>query len=153
MPIKERLPKERRHQLNADQEQELWLGPTRRGSAFTDAAQAQWAWQSNRDRLMQRYARDGRRPMAWWAFESPIKFPGYDRQQAALCAAGLLTEGERAELLTWWRQEFDKAQAPGFTFCAGPGIFLRGVEATHQHYRWADIPAELVKQWQLAMAA
>ena len=40
MPVKERTPKERRHQLNHEEEQELWLGPTRRGSVFESAAQA-----------------------------------------------------------------------------------------------------------------
>ena len=39
MPVKERTPKERRHQLNHEEEQELWLGPTRRGSVFESAAQ------------------------------------------------------------------------------------------------------------------
>ena len=69
--------------------------------------------------------------------------------------ANLLSEAEASELVAWWRQEFDKAQAPGFTFCAGPGLFLRGVEATRQHVAWADIPAELVEQWseQLVPAA
>ena len=147
MPVKERTPKERRHQLNHEEEQELWLGPTRRGSVFESAAQAQWAWTSNRDGLMLRYARDGRRPLAWWRFESSLAWPGRDRERSALFRAGVLSEDERAELVAWWRQEFDKAQAPGFTFCAGPGNFVKGADARREHYRWADVPLELVKEW------
>ena len=61
--------------------------------------------------------------------------------------ARVLSEDERAELVAWWRQEFDKAQAPGFTFCAGPGNFVKGADARREHYRWADVPLELVKEW------
>jgi hypothetical protein len=156
MPVKERTPKERRHQLNHEQEQELWLGPTRRGSAFADAAQAQWAWTSNRNLLMQRYARGARRPLAWWKFESSVAWPGRDHERAALFRAEVLADDERAELVACWRAEFDKAQQDGFRFCAGLGRFLQGATARRAHYRWADIPNELVQRWsaqQLTTAA
>jgi hypothetical protein len=32
---------------------------------------------------------------------------------------GLLFDNERAELLTRWREEFDRAQEPGFAHCIG----------------------------------
>ena len=154
MPLKTRTPKTQRHQLTGDQEMELWLGPSRRGSAFTDRTQAQWGWQSNRDRLMQRYACGGRHPLAWWRFEAgELRYPGHDRERSTLYAAGLLTADARRELLAWWRQEFETAQQDGFTFCQGPGLFLRGIEARRAHFAWADVPAELVEQWSAEQVA
>jgi hypothetical protein len=57
--------------------------------------------------------------MAWWAYDAPFPYPGYDHEQAALYEANLLAEEEKAELLTQWRLYFDKAQEPGFGFCTG----------------------------------
>jgi hypothetical protein len=96
---------------------------------------------------MQRYACDGRRPLGWWKFEAPFEYPGRCCERSVLYTAGLLAEQEQAELLTWWRQEFEKAQAPNFWFCQGPGRFLEGTDARREHLRWADVPAELVEQW------
>jgi hypothetical protein len=85
--------------------------------------------------------------MGWWRFEAPIKYPGYDREQSALFGARLLSEEESRELLTWWREQFERAQRSDFFFCSGPGSFLHGPAARREHFRWADIPTELVKKW------
>jgi hypothetical protein len=106
------------------------------------------AWVRNRDRLLPGY-RHGRRPAAWWRFESPIKYPGYDREQSTLYAAGLLTEEESAELVGWWSEQYTRAQDPNFFYCRGPGDILKGAIARREHYKWADIPRALLRQWTL----
>jgi hypothetical protein len=77
--------------------------------------------------------------MAWWSYEAPIPWPGYERERSTLYAAGLLGEDEKAELEAEWRREFDRAQEPGFTICLGPGEHLEGAAARRVHFRWADI--------------
>jgi hypothetical protein len=114
--------------------------------AFRDESEHRDAWVRNRDRLLAWY-RHARRPQAWWHFEAPFRYPGYDREQSTLYAAGLLTAEELAELDGFWREEFDRAQQPDFFHCEGPGRFLKGEPAKRAHYQWADIPRALVKQW------
>jgi hypothetical protein len=123
MPTK-RLPLQRppRGQLTASQEQELWLGPSPHlGPLFSDAEHVRAAWFQHRARLLERHGAHGRRPMAWWAFEAPIEHPGRDRERSTLYQAGLLAEAERAELLRYWREQFDRAHDPNFFCCMGPG--------------------------------
>ena len=110
----ERKPLHRAHRsrLNADQEMELWLGPGHRGSAFAGETHRAWAWTRHRDRLMELFARNGKRPWGWWRFEAPFPFPG-QREQAALFEAGFLTEAEVAELTAMWRKDFERAQIRG----------------------------------------
>jgi hypothetical protein len=108
----DRKPLHRAHRsrLDAEQEMELWLGPSHRGSAFASEADRQWAWTRHRDRLMELFARNGKRPWGWWAFETELRYPGHGREQAALYEAGLLTEVEVAELVAQWRRDFERAQ-------------------------------------------
>ena len=87
----------RRGRLNHAQEMTLLYGPDPRWDAFRSEEEYRDAWERNRDRILAAY-RQGRRPMAWWTFEAPIKFPGYERQQSALFEAGLLGEEERPRL-------------------------------------------------------
>ena len=120
----ERLPLRRppRGRLTASQEQELWLGPSPHlGPLFADAEHVRAAWFQHRARLLELFGSHGRRPQAWWAFEAQIKYPGPDRERSKLYEAGLLVEAERAELLAYWREEFDRAHGPDFFCCMGPG--------------------------------
>jgi hypothetical protein len=96
---------------------------------------------------MEMFASNGRRPLAWWEFESPIPWPGYERQQSALFEAGLLTEVEAAGLTTWWRAQFERAQQPDFSYCLGPMRWVKGSRARREQYAWADIPPSLVRKW------
>jgi hypothetical protein len=136
----------RRGRLSHDQEMTLLYGEEPRWFSVPTEAEHRDAWARNRDRILASH-RHGRRPMAWWRFEAPIKFPGYEHQQSALFEAGLLTEEERAELASWWREQFERAQRADFFFCEGPGSFFRGSVARRKHYAWADIPRELVRKW------
>jgi hypothetical protein len=70
--------------ITATQEMELWMGRSRHGSAFRDDEQARRLWVEHRDRLMQLFANNGRRPQAWWKFEAPFKYPGFNRERSAL---------------------------------------------------------------------
>src|SRR5262249_20063389 len=55
-------------------------------------------------------------------------------------------ETELAELIPEWREEYEKANEPNFSYCTGHG-WLRGEAAKRAHYRWAGIPPALVKKW------
>jgi len=101
----------------------------------------------HRDAIMSTWARNGRRPQGWWIFESGVRYPGYAVERSWLFERGLLGEEEARELAAWWREEFTKAQGPGFTLCLGPASFLYGAAARRELYREIDIPASLVRQW------
>ena len=132
--------------LAFSQEQELWLGictyPT-----FESEEERREAWERHRARLMDQFAHNGRRPAAWWTYEAPIPFPGRDVEQSTLFEAGLLGEGEAADLVEWWRSEFERASKPGFSYCQGPGAWQDGAAAREAHYAWADIPRCLLEKW------
>jgi hypothetical protein len=136
----------RRGRLNHAEEMTLIYGPDPRWDAFDTDEEARTAWAQHRDRLLAGY-RHGRRPMAWWTLESPVAFPGYEHQQATLFEANLLEPEERAELERWWHEQFERAQAVDFWFTVRPGVILTGEPARKAHYRWADIPASLRKEW------
>jgi hypothetical protein len=96
----------RRCELNGEQEMELWLGPSHNGTAFSSDEERLDAWLHHRPRLMAWHAQNGRRPYAWWRYESPIPYPGDERRQSALFEAGLLEEKEARDLVTWWKRQF-----------------------------------------------
>src|SRR5262249_28644407 len=133
------------------QMQELWLGPNpSHGSLFSSREELQAAWEKHRDEVMRLWGSHGRRPMAWWEFDAgDLKHPGYSRERSTLWRAGVLTEAEKAELERDWRREFETAQTPDFTMNTGCEI-LTGDRARTAHYRWADVPHELVKRWEKA---
>ena len=136
----------RRGRLNHAEEMALIYGPDPRWDAFDTDEEARTAWAQHRERLLAG-CRHGRRPMAWWTLESPVAFPGYEHQQATLFEADLLEPEERAALVEWWHNQFERAWDPNFFHCAGPGKFFHGAIARRKHYAWADIPASLRKEW------
>jgi hypothetical protein len=132
----------------------LLSGPADRwDDAFAYEGEVYEAWNQHRAQILS-YYRGGRRPWAWWAFESATPFPGHDRERGVLFEAGLLGEEERAELVAHWRARFVQAQQPGFMFCVGfakpsdtTATWLKGAAARRAHYRWAGIPRSLLKEW------
>jgi hypothetical protein len=124
-----------RAELTDAQEHFLLYGPKHReDDAFADENEVLAAWAQHRARLLLGCS-GGRRPWGFWKIDHPeLPWRGYDRQRSILYKAGLLTEQERDELVAWWRAEFEKVQR-------------LDDEARRKHYRWADIPHELVRQW------
>ena len=135
-----------RGRLTHTQSMVLRYGPDPRWDAFHSEEEHRDAWARNRDRLLAAYRHD-RRPMAWWRFEAPFPFPGYEREQSTLFDAGLLDEEEAAALVREWRREFERAWEPHFFHCSGPGRFFSSALGRRKHYRWADVPLPLALRW------
>jgi hypothetical protein len=136
-----------RRGLSATQEMAFWLGTP---ATFASEDEARELWFVHRDRLLELFGRPGRKPMAWWKYEAAehgLTWPGYDLERSTLFAANLLTEEEHSQLLVGWRREFEKAQAANFSLTLSPERILHGQAARAAHYRWADIPAPLVRRW------
>ena len=148
----DRKPLHRAHRsrLDAEQEMELWLGPSHRGSAFGSESERVAAWLKHRDRLMTAWAKHGKRPDGWWRYESPVPRPRFGTEQSTLYEMELLAPEERAELETRWREQFERAWDTNFFHCEGPGRFFHGAPARKRHYKWADIPASLLAEWSAA---
>jgi ABC transporter substrate binding protein len=143
----ERKPLHRAHRgrLTHAEQMVLQYGPDPRWDAFRTEEEYREAWALNRDRLLACYP-PGRRPMAWWRFESLIAYPGHDREQATLYQSGLLGEEEAAALVTEWRREFLRAHGPHFFHC-GAGRILKGAAARRAHYKWMGAPKALLAHW------
>ena|SRR5262249_22003225 len=139
--------------ITSTQEMELWLGPSRGGSAFSSDEQRRRAWVEHRDRLMGYWANGGRRPQAWWKYESPIPWPGFNLERSTLWAAGLLSADEARQLEKNWHEEFNCSLAPGFAFHDGPRGILTGWEAHIAHLVFNDTPAILAERWAVGDAA
>jgi hypothetical protein len=114
---------------------------------FETREELQAAWTRGRDRVMALFGTAGRRPMGWWEFDRPKLRYCFERERSILYRAGVLGADEKAKLEAEWRRDFERAQDPNFSHCLGQGRFLRGEEARKAHYRWADIPRELLRQW------
>jgi hypothetical protein len=120
--------------LSYSEIQELWLGACN-SSVFNSPEELRDAWARGRDVVMRLWARGGRRPQGWWAFEAgDLRYPGYSRERSVLWRANVLTADERAELEAAWAQAFDAA---------------RGMSAQErrEHLAHHDVPHELVKLW------
>jgi hypothetical protein len=115
--------------------QELWLGPhPTTGSCFCTREELVAAWAAGRAVVMRLWGSHGRRPQAWWAFDTELKYPGYYRERSFLWQHDLLGSEERGEVEAEWRQEFDAARG-------------MGARERREHYEHHDIPAELVTAW------
>jgi hypothetical protein len=136
--------------LTLSELQELWLGPnSSQGSLFHDRQELESAWAQGRAVVMRLWGSHGRRPAGFYEFEYAGRRPPYDLERSTLWREGLLTAEERAELEREWEVEFAAAQTPNFMLNTGHEI-LKDDEARAAHYRWADIPHELVKRWTAA---
>ena len=147
----ERVPlqRPRRGHVTSAQWQELWLGPNPSGSVFTSREELKSAWERAREKMMASLS-PGRRPCAFYEFEWSGRRPPYFEEQSTLWRLGKLTPEEQITLEHEWKVEFDRAQAPDFTLNDGSDELLKGDCARAAHYRWADIPAALIRRWQAA---
>lgn len=124
----------------------MWLGPGPNGSLFADRAELVAAWTQHSRLVLRLFAHGGRRPLIWWEF-SGFRYPGIDRERSFLFEHDQLEPDERAELIGYWRGEFERTRAPDFAICVGPGRWLDGDSARHVHLRLCDCPRGLVEQW------
>jgi hypothetical protein len=119
--------------------QELWLGPAAGGSFFSTREELHDAWIRLRDVVMAEWAKDGRRPMAWWqhdARELGLKYPGDEREQSYLFEHGALREDERTMLMHDWKLKFDATYAAGLS-----------AAERRERFREIDLPELLRRQW------
>jgi hypothetical protein len=124
----------------------LLYGPADRwGDAFADEWEVYESWNQHRARILGRY-RGGRRPWAWWAFESGRSHPG-NHEASTLYAMGVFSDEEYTEVVAWWHEQYLRAWGPHFFHCEGPGRLFTGPIARRKHYAWADIPKNLLMQW------
>src|SRR5215469_370777 len=123
------LRRSHRTTMTATQEMELWLGPGSNGSSFESDEHRREVWVRYRDKVMRQWGKHGRRPYAWWYYESAAFGVGHGRHPGAHERsilfefpefASVLTPEERAELEAYWRREFDRSWDEHFFFCAGP---------------------------------
>jgi hypothetical protein len=146
----ERVPlqRPRRGHVGSQALQELQFGPSPYlGSVFASREELVDAWQRARERLMA-MSNPGRRPAAFYEIEHPGVRRSYDTERSDLWRKGLLTAEETVTLEREWKAEFAKAQADNFLVNDGSGELLRGDCARQAHYRWADIPRELIRRWE-----
>jgi hypothetical protein len=139
-----------RSRLTGGQELDLWLGsgPPYDPAPFASGEARRAAWLLHRDRLAGVLpSSPGRRAQAWWAYDAPIPWPGYDAERSTLYAAGLLDVEEKAQLEAEWRGNFESAANPGFALSLAPDEHLTGAAARRALYCWADIPRQLVRKW------
>ena len=96
----------------------------------------------------------GSRPDEWWAYERQMPRSRHNDEAAKLLEMGELRSEEKAEVMRYWREQYERALEPRFGYCIGhsnPGdafaLWLEGPAARRAHYRWAGIPRELVRKW------
>ena len=116
---------------------ELWLGPNPTGSCFCSREELVAAWAAGRAVVMRLWGSDGRRPMAWWQFDTELRYPGHCREKSFLWQHGILGPEERLEVEAGWRQAFDEARR-------------MGARERREHYEHHDIPDELIQAWTAA---
>ena len=152
MPTTRRyLRRSHRARLTHLQMMELWLGSRSDGSSFESDAHRREAWFCNRDRIMELWGCHGKRPMAWWLYESPFRsrrHPGFAHERSILYEfSNILSVEERAELEAEWRKEFDRSWDEHFFFCAGPDKIYSGDDARWQHWLFVDLPPPLLDKF------
>jgi hypothetical protein len=135
-------PERGNNSITALQQMELWLGTSHRGSLFASEEERRHAWFEHRDRLLQLFANDGRRPQAWWKYEAPFKYPGFNRERSALWEANLLSAAEARAQEQRWREEFDCSLEPGFVFQG-----LTGWDGHVAFLVYHDVPPDLAERW------
>jgi hypothetical protein len=132
--------------MSLTQEMELWLGPGDSGSSFESDEHRRTTWFRFRDKLMRQWGQGGRRPCGWWWYESPFRsrrHPGVHEQSILYEFSDALSEDERAELEAFWREEFERSWAPGFS-CYHEGRILTGDDARWAHWLFIDLPPPLL---------
>jgi hypothetical protein len=137
LPLEDRRYATRRRlarDINFSALQELQFGPGH-NPVFASAAEAYPAWIEHKNFLLAN-TNPGQRPFAFWLFEFGM-VPPDDNGASVLWSMGELVGTELDKVMQNWREEFEFSHnCPLLTPAERRG-----------RRRWADIPAELVRQW------
>jgi hypothetical protein len=106
-------------------------------------------WERDRDAIMQFEAYPGRRPPEWWCHDRGTAVPARPQQAAALYRMGELAGAELDQVMAEWRQRYEHGLTPGFRYNAGADGWLQGAAARRAHHRWAGIPPDIVRKWDI----
>jgi len=120
--------------LSHQQEMELWFGPRGKTSAFANDDERKRIYFEQRDKWLRYWANNGRRPMAWWEFEAPFKYPGFNRERSTLYTAGLLGADESKQLEEYWHTEFERSVTKPW-------------DEHIDHLIFCDVPPELAERF------
>jgi hypothetical protein len=135
--------------MSLSQQQELWLGPGNSGSVFRSDEHRREVWFRFREKLMQLWGKNGKRPYGWWRYEGsewglPSRHPGVHERSILYEFSDALSAQERVELEQFWRREFDRSFDEHFFYCAGPDKIYSGDDARWQHWLFVDLPPPLL---------
>ena len=103
-------------------------------------------WRRHRETMM-RNQYPGSRPEEWWLYERQTQQPSH--QAAALYAMGELAGAELDQVMGEWRQTYEHALRSGFSYNNGAGGWREGGAARRAYYRWAGIPPDVVRKWDI----
>jgi hypothetical protein len=103
-------------------------------------------WRRHRETMM-RNQYPGSRPEEWWLYERQMQQPSH--QAAALYAMSELAGAELDQVMAEWRQRYEHGLTPGFRYNAGADGWLQGAAARRAHHRWAGIPPDIVRKWDI----
>jgi len=93
------MTKNRLHRTGADDYPAPW----------EDRPVSEARWQHHREAMI-RNAGPGRRPVEWWLYDKGWSDrPDLHGQTAILLQMGELTKAELAQLMVWWRMDFEDA--------------------------------------------
>ena len=141
--------KSRRRRLTIAQNLDLTIGNSGQlPPPFRSDAERRKAWERHREFLLAQC--HGKRPQAWWQYESPIPRPAdRDYEEATLYEANLLMDRERELLLRKWRIRFEETFDPWFERLGHftGDAWLKGEEGRQARCKWAGIPPKLVRKW------
>jgi hypothetical protein len=89
-------------------------------------------------------------------YEKNLDAPERSEQAGTLMRMGELDEQELAILMRKWREVYNKANEPHFSYCTGStegttyAHWLKGEAARQAYYEWVGIPREVLKQFESA---
>jgi hypothetical protein len=82
----------------------------------------------------------------WWPYEKQLTPPDEPGLERIAYEMGELAAAELAKFMPQWRERYEHAIEPDFSYRNGDG-WIEGAAAWRAEYRWARIPREVIKKW------
>ena len=142
MPVKRRSAKRRVHEFSWEVWMDLSLGPNERWKVFEDDAERRAAWEVHRERLMTGI-NPGKRPDAWWTFESPEPYDRAVPECLQLYRIGELKGRELERCMAIWQSHIGKGLQYGYH--QRGRLVPPGPEAERLWRAWSGCPDELFR--------